>query len=120
MQSNKPKLKKGTVRRLLSYFKRYKWQLSLAIAVTIIANVFVLIGPMLSGKAIDAIGNVPGKVNFHKVFYYAFWMLLFYVLSALLSFSLNFLITWIGQHIVVDMRKELFHRMEHLPIRFFR
>ena len=116
---NRRKARKGTLMRLLGYFKPYRFQLISAILITIAANMFVLIGPMLSGKAIDAIGEKPGMVDFPLVFHYCLWMVVFYLASALLSFSLNFLITWIGQRVVVDLRHELFRKMEHLPVRFF-
>ena len=50
------KVKKTYIlRRLWGYFKEYKWLLALAIALTIAGNVLALIGPKLSGFAIDAI-----------------------------------------------------------------
>ena len=40
----------------------------LALALTVVSNLLALLGPMLSGMAIDAIGTEPGQVDFPAVF----------------------------------------------------
>ncbi len=76
----KPKDAKYTLLRLGKYLLNYKWLLLAAILISMTSNVLALIGPMLSGYAIDAIelGGVGG-VDFPTVFYYAAWMAVFYV-----------------------------------------
>jgi ABC-type multidrug transport system fused ATPase/permease subunit len=51
----KPKNRKGTLIQLGGYLMRYKWRLFLAIVLTIGSNLLALVGPLLSGYAIDAI-----------------------------------------------------------------
>ena len=48
-----------TVRRLLKYLMHYRWMFALALVLAVASNVFALVGPMLSGAAVDAIE--PGK-----------------------------------------------------------
>ena len=55
----------------------------------LLSNVLALLGPKLSGKAIDAIGIRAGGVDFEKVFYYVGWMAVFYVFSAFFSYLLR-------------------------------
>ena len=66
----KPKDAKYTLLRLGKYLLNYKWLLLAAILISMTSNVLALIGPMLSGYAIDAIelGGVGG-VDFPTVFY---------------------------------------------------
>ena len=47
-----------------------------------------LIGPKLSGLAVDAIGYGDKAVALDKVFYYCGLMLVFYTVSAMLSYML--------------------------------
>ena len=47
--------KKGTFFRLCKYLLKYKWALLLAVVLSMTSNVLALIGPRLSGYAIDAI-----------------------------------------------------------------
>ena len=74
--SRKPINKKATLLRLLKYMMQFKWLLILALALTLFSNSFALIGPRLSGSAIDCIA-APGGVDFGGVAHYALLMLAF-------------------------------------------
>lgn len=76
-QEKKERGKKGTLLRLGGYLMHYKWYLAAALLLTVGSNLFALIGPMLSGYAVDAIEPGPGRVIFSRVFYYAAWMAVF-------------------------------------------
>ena len=64
----KPKDRKKVLRRLGGYLYAHKWMTLLALALTVVSNLLALLGPMLSGMAIDAIGTQPGQVDFPAVF----------------------------------------------------
>ena len=62
-QKEKPRDRRYVLIRLWSYLYQYKWLLFLALFLTIVSNLLGLIGPMLSGYAIDAIHG-PNDVDF--------------------------------------------------------
>ena len=111
--------KKGTLLRLDGYLMRYKWYLVGAVALTVGSNLFSLIGPLLSGYAVDAIEPGPGKVIFEKVFYYAAWMAGFYVVSSIFSYLLQVLMITISRKVVYQMRKDVFEKLLSLPVGYF-
>lgn len=111
--------KKGTILRLGGYLMRYKWYLVGAVALTVGSNLFSLIGPLLSGYAVDAIELGPGKVIFEKVFYYAAWMAGFYVVSSIFSYLLQVLMITISRKVVYQMRKDVFEKLLSLPVGYF-
>ena len=111
--------KKGTLLRLGGYLMRYKWYLVGAVALTVGSNLFSLIGPLLSGYAVDAIEPGPGKVIFEKVFYYAAWMAGFYVVSSIFSYLLQVLMITISRKVVYQMRKDVFEKLLLLPVGYF-
>ncbi len=115
----KPKNRKGTMLRLGAYMMKYKFLLLLALALTVGSNVMALIGPMLSGYAIDAIELGEGKVDFPRVFYYAGLMVVFYLFSSLLSYALSVLMINISRKVVYRMRHDVFHRLLELPVGYF-
>ena len=115
----KPRDRKGTLIRLGKYMAQYKMLMLLALVLTVGSNLLQLLGPMLSGYAINAIEPGAGKVDFGRVFYYAGWMLVFYLFSSLLSYALSVLMVFISQKIVVRMRKDVFDKLMELPISFF-
>ncbi|HCR41051.1 MAG TPA: ABC transporter [Lachnospiraceae bacterium] len=118
-KTEKPKDRKYVYHRLWHYLTQYKYLLLLAIVLTISSNLLALIGPMLSGRAIDAIEPGKGRVNFEAVFYYAGWMLLFYVISSALSFLLTNIMIRLSQKIIKKMREDIFRKLADLPVSFF-
>ena len=98
---------------------QYKWLFAAAILLSMTSNIFALIGPMLSGYAIDAIQPGAGMVDFPKVFYYAGWMVLFYIGSALLSYALSLLMMYTTQKIVGRMRTDVFEKLQRLPVGYY-
>ncbi len=115
----KPKNRRGTILRLGKYMLRYFWLLMLALALTIGSNLFSLIGPTLSGYAIDAIEPGKGQVDFNQVFYYAGLMVVFYVVSSVLSYLLSILMIHISRKVVFRMRKDVFDKLLSLPVGYF-
>jgi len=111
--------KKGTIRRLGKYLFRYKFLMILALTMSFASNIFSLLGPRLSGLAIDNIEGGIGKVVFDKVFYYCGLMAAFYIISSILSYILSILMVTIGQKIIHKMREDVFKSLMKLPISYF-
>jgi len=118
-KTDKPKDTKYVLVRLWHYINHYKWLLVVAIILTIVSNLFSLVGPMLSGYAIDAIEPGKGKVIFETVFYYATLMIIFYVLSSIFSYVLSVLMIHISQKIIRKMREDVFTKLVDLPVGYF-
>lgn len=115
----KPKNTISVLYRLGKYFGNDKWRIIVAILLTITSNLFALVGPMLSGYAVDAIEPGKGAVVFTKVFYYSAWMILFYVLSSVLSYILSVLMLYISQKVTKKLREDLFAKLVELPVGYF-
>lgn len=111
--------KQHTLLRLAAYLLQYKWLLLLAALLTLASNTFSLLGPMLSGYAIDAIQPGIGKVVFHEVFHYAVLMLFFFITSSFFSYLLSILMIHISRKIAFSMRKDVFNKLTELPIGYF-
>ena len=111
--------KKGTIRRLGKYLFRYKFLMILALTMSFASNVFSLLGPRLSGLAIDNIEGGIGKVVFDKVLYYCGLMAAFYIISSILSYVLSVLMVNISQKIIHKMREDVFGSLMRLPISYF-
>lgn len=110
--------KKGTIIRLSKYILQFKGLLFIALILSISSNIFSLIGPKLSGAAIDAFVGV-GKVNFGKVYYFCGLMAVFYLASSAMSLILSLLMIRISQKIIRKMREDVFNSLMGLPVSFF-
>ena len=111
--------KKKTLLRMGQYLLHHKFMLLLAILLTVASNLLSLIGPRLSGNAIDAIGIKKGEADFEKVIFYCVLMLIMYALSALLSYALSVTMVTLSQKIIYRMRKDLSDKLLSLPVSFF-
>ena len=111
--------KRGTLLRLCKYLMRYKWGLLLAVLLTVGSNLFALVGPELSGRAIDAIEPGKGLVQMEVVRYFAGRMALFYVASSVMDYLLNVLMIAISRRITYQMRKDIFTRLADMPVGYF-
>ncbi len=107
------------MKRLLRYMANFKFHLLLALVLAISSNLLALVGPSLSGKAVDAIALGKGKVDFNTVWYYAGLMILFYIASAVLSYVLSILMLRIAQRMAARMRQQVFDRLLSLPVSYF-
>lgn len=118
-KTDKPRDTRYVLKRLWYYVYHYKWLLFLAILLAITSNLLALVGPMLSGYAIDAIQPGKGAVIFRTVFYYAGWMIVFYLASSVLSYLLSTLMIRLSQRIVRKMREDVFTKLVELPVGYF-
>ena len=113
----KPRDTRYILRRLGHYIYQYRFLFMLTLALTLFENVLALIGPKLSGQAIDAIVG-PGQVNFSRVGYYAGLMIGFYIVSSLLSYLISVIMVKLSQKIVFRMRQDAFESISRLPISY--
>ena len=117
--TQKPRNAKKTLARLGKYLLKSAPMLVLALGLSISGNIFALIGPTLSGRAIDAVAGGKGRVDFETVFYYAKRMVLFYAASAGLAYLVPQIVLRVSQRTVRMMRADLFAKLMHLPVRYF-
>lgn len=107
------------VKRLWRYLGRNRTLLVLAALLTFTSSSLGLVGPRLSGLAIDAIGLGPGEANFPAVLYYVGLMAACYVLAAGFSYLLNRTTLRMTRNIIYRMRKDVFDKLVSLPVNFF-
>jgi len=117
--SNKPVDKKKTLLRLWRYLGRSRYLLMAAIVLSVTSSALALYGPKLSGTALDAIDLGMGKVDFSVVFRCAFWMVLCYCLSAILTYLLRIAMAHLSKEVSTHMRQDIFANMMRLPVGFY-
>jgi len=112
----KPKDPKRTLIRLWKYLDAHKFRLILVFILTAVTSILMLMGPYLIGKAIDDF-IIPK--NFKGLFSIMLVMIGIYVLSSLFTWVQNYLMINIAQRSVLEMRKDLFNKLQILPLKFF-
>lgn len=118
-KSEKPRDTKKVLTGLWKYLRQYFLLLLLAIVLAMISNLLALVGPMLSGNAIDLITSGFHKVAISRVWKYTILMIGFYVISSMLAYVLSLLMIFITQKIVKKMRSDVFSKLMELPVGFY-
>lgn len=112
-------MKHRVLRRLARFLRPYGWPLVWTVGLMVLSNLLALAAPMLSGWAVDAIGKVPGGVDFTGVVRNCGAMLVCYALSSLLNYRVSARLIRLGQAVSYDLRRAAFDRMSELPVEYF-
>ena len=105
--------------RLWRYMGRNAFLLVLALVLSLSSSLLALYGPKLSGQAINAIDLGAGKVDMETVLRCAVLMVIFYTLSAGLTYLLNMVMIRLSRTISKQMRHDVFEKLTALPVGFF-
>ena len=107
----------GALRQLIMYMLRYKLIFACVVVVVIASNLLALVIPQLTGVIVDAL--VPGNVDFDVVVSNVINIALIGLASYVLSVLQNVLMLRAAQHVVVDLRHDVFQKLSRLPVSFF-
>jgi len=92
------------LRRLLSYTRPYLGRLAIALFALFVAAAASLTYPNYFGEAIDAAVTAPSADNLDKT---TGLLLLVVLIQAIFVFVRHYLMSWIGERVVADLRLEL-------------
>lgn len=115
----KPKNSMEALKRLWGYLREQRWSLFLVFFLVLVSSGFALMGPLLIGKAIDSMGITTGQVQFSLLAKIVGSLIIVYILGALASWLQTYLMASVSQKTVKSMRKDIFDKVQTLPLRFF-
>lgn len=110
---------KYTLKRIWDLFKNEKKQLIITFFMIVISGLLGLMVPFLIGKAVDAMFLGKSLVNFQSLKLIVIILLSIYIIDNLLVFLQEYLVAGISQRLVLNLREELFQKLQRLPIIFF-
>lgn len=106
-----------TLRKVLHYMKRYIPLLILSIVLATVSVALTLYFPIITGKAIDLILD-RGKVDFPGIVGLARQGVMVIVITAVAQWIMNMCNNRMTYHIVRDIRKDAFDKIERLPFSY--
>ncbi|MBP3621924.1 MAG: ABC transporter ATP-binding protein [Lachnospiraceae bacterium] len=110
-------MNKTTVGRIMKYIKKYMFFVILSFVCATISVITTLVGPILTGKAIDELIG-PGKINFYDVKWYITLFIIAMCITVLTQWIMNVLNNHITYSVVRDIRIEAFNHLESLPLSY--
>lgn len=114
----KPKNMGATLLRLWGMFGQEKWKLLSVFFIATAGSALALVGPLLIGKAVDAMATANG-VDFPGLYRIMLFLGLAYLMGALLTWLQEWWIAGVVQRIVRIIRESLFASIQRLPLAFF-
>ncbi len=108
---------KQTWNRLLTYAGQYKKNAIWAVICAVVSVIASLIGPLLIGKTVDQMIGVGG-VHFDAIGKLLVILAIVYVMGSLFGWLLINLTNKIAYQTVYDMRRELFDKLNILPLSY--
>lgn len=115
----KPKDTRGTMQKLLPYFRTQARLLTMVFLLVLLSTVLSLSGPYLIGLTIDSMGLGAGVVDFTRLGKILMVLLVVYISGPLLSWLQSYVMAALAFNTVQDMRQDLFRKLLNLPVRFF-
>ncbi|WP_294748632.1 ABC transporter ATP-binding protein [uncultured Exiguobacterium sp.] len=128
MLGEKPKDFKATFRRLLRYLRPRRTALVGVFLAAILSTVFMITGPKIMGTAITELfegayakfQGVPGAaIDFTKIGQILLWLAGLYIISSLFNYLQQYLMSGIAQKTVYDLREDVNHKLERLPLKYY-
>ncbi len=120
---NKQQIRKGTVKRLLSYVtKNYKKQFIAVFICIILSSIASVAGSLFLQPLIDNyIVPLLGQENpiFTDLLFAIGMMAIIYVVGIITAYLYNRIMAVIAQGVLKKIRDEMFSKMEKLPIKYF-
>ncbi len=105
-----------SIRTIYEYIKPYKKWFYRAVLLTTVSTVISLVPPLVLRAIVDNVITAGRMEMFVPL------MLLFVLaplLAALIGFANNYVVTLIGQKLVLDLRSKLYAHLQNLPLRFY-
>ena len=121
-KSNKSKSNTGNVidfvllKRVLAFAKPYRLQFTIAAISAVLLSILGPVRPLLINYAIDNYILIPNK---ERLFNITILLLGLLFVEAIVQFFYIYLSTWIGQHVIKDMRAKIFKHILSLKMKYF-
>lgn len=110
-------MKKGVIRKVLSYIGKYKYLVLLSVVCAAASALLALYVPILVGKAIDCIVGA-GNVDFASMVPYLVQIAVLVCITAILQWLMNVSNNRITFNVVRDMRNRAFSKIQVLPFSY--
>ena len=109
-------IRAATVRRVVTFFRPYRWQVALTVFAIALVAVIGLVNPLLLKLIID--DAIPNR-NLSQLYLYVGLMIALPIITGLIGIGQTWLNTQIGQHVMRDLRNALYAHLQKMPLRFF-
>lgn len=102
--------------RLLKYIRPYMHRLMMAILCTVMASACNLYLPWIIKDVVD---KVLVQKDTFMLFVIAISIVVIFIIRGLFFYGQSYLMSWVGQKVVIDIRGEIFRKLQRLSLAFY-
>jgi ATP-binding cassette, subfamily B, multidrug efflux pump len=116
---------RSLTRRLLGYLRPYRARVALAVGLSLVSSLLAIAGPLLLKVTVDRflVPALAGKIGYDAAMHGIGVIVLLYLAALSSRFALDYgqtrMMQHVGQFAMYDLRRELFDRLQRLPLAFF-
>jgi ATP-binding cassette subfamily B protein len=118
------------MRRLLTYLRPYRWQVTIAIASIILKSFCDVLGPYLVKVAVDrylapakgttsALWNWLSPRPLHGIAQISLIYFSLLILTFVFEFLQTYFMQWTGQKVMFDLRSQIFRHLQRMHVAFY-
>ena len=111
-----PERRNQTVRRILSFFRPYRWAVYTVLATIVVTSLLGLVNPFLLKQIIDV--AIPSQ-DLALLTAFVLLMIIVPIISGLIGVGQSYLNNIVGQRVMQDLRNALYSHLQRMPLRFF-
>lgn len=112
----------GTIKTLFSYLKPYRIRLTIVFLFAIASTIFTIVSPAILGDATDEVVKglmSPAGIDFTALAEILIFLIVLYLLSFLFSTVQGYIMAFVSQKVVYQLRRSLSEKMDRLPLKYF-
>ena len=102
--------------RLLKYIRPYTHRLMMAILCTVMASACNLYLPWIIKDVVD---KVLVQKDTFMLYVIAISIVVIFIIRGLFFYGQSYLMSWVGQKVVIDIRGEIFRKLQRLSLAFY-
>src|SRR6478672_754973 len=103
-------------RRLLAYLMPYRWRMALAVLALLLSSGLGLAFPLVIVRLLDSVTQVKSYGSLNGL---ALLLVGLFLVQAAFAFVQSYLLNYIGERIVYDLRTSLYNHLQQLSLDFY-
>lgn len=118
--AEKPDNFKSSMSKLIVYCKPFAWAVLIAVACDMLGVITRLIGPNKISEITNLISaGLQGEIDLPAIFSICWFLVVLYVIGALLSFITGIIMTQVTQKVNRGLRQDISLKINKLPVAYF-
>lgn len=117
---------KGTIRKLITYLKPFRFKLVIIILFAIASTIFGIIGPRILGSATTKLAegvmakySGVGEIDFDGIFAILRTLITIYLISMFFNYIQGWMLAGVSTQVTYNLRKEISEKFNKLPLNYF-